>query len=67
MRESELIGLCPLAALLEVADHAGVPAGLPTDERITGAADWLRIGAFTPQMALELRLAAQVGAHGGAT
>jgi glutamate formiminotransferase len=66
VRESELIGLCPLAALLEVADHAGVPADLPTEERITLAAEWLRIRDFTPQMALELRLAAQVGAGGGA-
>ena len=27
LRESELIGLCPLAALVEVADHIGVPLG----------------------------------------
>ena len=26
LRESELIGLCPLAALVEVADHIGAPA-----------------------------------------
>jgi glutamate formiminotransferase / 5-formyltetrahydrofolate cyclo-ligase len=58
VRESELIGLCPLAALNEVADHAGVDAALPDDERITRAAQWLRIRDFEPTMALELRLAA---------
>lgn len=56
-RESELIGLCPLTALLEVADHAGIGPG--TDEaRIEQAAAWLRIRDFRPTMALELRLAA---------
>jgi hypothetical protein len=44
-----------------------MPAELPTEERITRAADWLRIRGFTPLMALELRLAAQVGAPGGGT
>lgn len=58
VRESELIGLCPLAALVEVADHAGVDSTLPDDERITRAAEWLRIRDFEPTMALELRLAA---------
>jgi glutamate formiminotransferase / 5-formyltetrahydrofolate cyclo-ligase len=58
LRESELIGLCPLAALLEVADHAGAPAGASDDERITTAAQWLKIRDFDPTMALELRLAA---------
>ncbi len=57
VRESELIGLCPLAALLEVADHAGVSAALTDDARIERAAEWLRIGDFTPGMALEMRLA----------
>jgi glutamate formiminotransferase len=57
LRESELIGLCPIAALLEVADHVSVEAGLPEVERITRAADWLRIRDFEPTMALELRLA----------
>jgi glutamate formiminotransferase len=58
LRESELIGLCPLAALVEVADHAAVPASLPIDERISQAAAWLKIRDFEPNMALELRLAA---------
>ena len=58
-RESELIGLAPLAALVEVADHAGVDPTLPVERRISGAADWLRIRDFEPTMALELRLAAR--------
>ena len=57
-RESELIGLCPLAALVEVADHIGVPTGSPGEVRITQAARWLKIRSFDPLMALELRLAA---------
>jgi glutamate formiminotransferase len=57
-RESELIGLVPLAALIDVADHADVPADLPVEARITRAATWLRARDFEPTMALELRLAA---------
>ena len=57
LRESELIGLCPLAALTAVADHVGVPAGAADEERIGRAAEWLRIRDFEPTMALELRLA----------
>jgi glutamate formiminotransferase len=57
VRESELIGLAPLRALLDVADHAGVDAGLPVEERLAGAASWLRLRGFEPTMALELRLA----------
>jgi glutamate formiminotransferase len=56
VRESELIGLSPLAALLEVADHAGVERQLPVDERLHGAAAWLKLRDFDPSMALELRL-----------
>ena len=58
VRESELIGLAPLAALLDVADHAGVEPGLPVEERLRRAAAWLRLREFDPSMALELRLAA---------
>jgi glutamate formiminotransferase / 5-formyltetrahydrofolate cyclo-ligase len=64
LRESELIGLAPLAALTDVADHAGVAAERPVEERISEAAAWLRIRDFRPDMALELRLAA---AEGGST
>ena len=58
LRESELIGLAPLAALLEVADHAGVAPRVAIEERLTAAAEALRIRDFEPTMALELRLAA---------
>jgi glutamate formiminotransferase / 5-formyltetrahydrofolate cyclo-ligase len=39
LKESELIGLCPIQALLDVADHIGVPGRVKTEERITWAAD----------------------------
>jgi glutamate formiminotransferase len=56
--ESELIGLAPLAAFLDVADHAGAPADLPVEARFEAAAGYLRLMAASPTMALELRLAA---------
>ncbi len=56
--ESELIGLAPLASLLDVADHAGVDASLPVEQRLAGAAAFLRLRDFSPFQALELRLAA---------
>jgi glutamate formiminotransferase len=59
--ESELIGLAPLASLLDVADHAGIPQGRPTAERLAGAADFLRLRDFSPMQALELRLDAVRG------
>ena len=59
--ESELIGLAPLASLLEVADHAGIPTSRPTAERLAGAADFLRLRDFSPMQALELRLDAVRG------
>ena len=58
LAESELIGLAPLAALLDVADHAGTPADLPVDRRLEAAAAAIRLRDFSPLMALELRLAA---------
>jgi glutamate formiminotransferase len=57
LRDSELIGLAPLAAFTDVADHVDIASGLSVEERITQAADWLRIRDFEPTMALELRLA----------
>jgi len=57
-RESELIGLVPLAALVDVADHAAISPALAVEERITQAAAWLKARDFEPTMALELRLAA---------
>jgi glutamate formiminotransferase len=63
--DSELVGLAPLAALTEVAEHIGVVSGAATDDerigevaRISEAARWLHIRDFDPMMALELRLAA---------
>lgn len=56
--ESELIGLCPLAALVEVADHLGFDQSAAVEDRITEAARWLKVRDFDPSMALELRLAA---------
>jgi len=58
LAESELIGLAPLAAFMGVADHAGVPSDAPTGERLAAAAAAIRLRDFSPQMALELRLAA---------
>jgi glutamate formiminotransferase len=58
LAESELIGLAPLAAFMGVADHAGVPSDAPIPERLAAAADAIGLRDFTPQMALELRLAA---------
>lgn len=56
LRASELIGLAPIKALLDVADHIDAPPG--TDSaRIGHAAAWLRIRDFDPSMALEIRLA----------
>lgn len=58
LAESELIGLAPLDALLEVADHAGVPERLPVEERLARAATFLKLRDFSPLQALELRLKA---------
>jgi glutamate formiminotransferase len=55
---SELIGLAPLVAFLDVADHAGAGHDLTIDERFAAAAAYLRLRDAVPQMALELRLAA---------
>jgi glutamate formiminotransferase / 5-formyltetrahydrofolate cyclo-ligase len=56
--ESELIGLCPLAALLAVADHIGFDSTAPVEERCDAAAAWLELRDFSPRQVLELRLAA---------
>lgn len=61
LAESELIGLAPAAALLDVADHAGVPTSLPVEERLAAAASAIRLRDYSPAMALELRLAAAQG------
>jgi glutamate formiminotransferase / 5-formyltetrahydrofolate cyclo-ligase len=58
LAESELIGLAPTAAFLDVADHAGAARDAPIEERLAGAAAFLRLRDFSPLQALELRLAA---------
>jgi glutamate formiminotransferase len=58
LHESELIGLAPLAAFLDVADHVEAPAGATVEERLAAAATFLRLRDFNPLQALELRLAA---------
>lgn len=58
IRESELIGLAPLAALLDVADHAGAPATATDEERVFAAGAFLRLRDVSPLQALELRLRA---------
>jgi glutamate formiminotransferase len=56
LAESELIGLAPLAAFLDVADHAGAPADAPIEARLAAAAAFLKLRDFSPLQALELRL-----------
>ena len=60
--ESELIGLMPLAAFLDVADHAGAPVDAPIDERLAIAAASIGLRDHSPMQALELRLAASTKA-----
>lgn len=62
LAESELIGLAPLAALLDVADRAGASRDAPVEERLAAAAAAVRLRDFSPLMALELRLATARGA-----
>jgi len=57
LRESELIGLAPIRALTDVADHIDVEPQLSDEVRIARAAEWLKIRDFEPSMALEIRLA----------
>ncbi len=56
--ESELIGLMPLAAFLDVADHADAPVEAPIEERLAIAAASIGLRDFSPMQALEIRLAA---------
>ena len=57
LRESELIGLAPLAAFLDVAAHAGSDPEAPVETRFSDAARFLQLRDPDPAMALELRLA----------
>jgi glutamate formiminotransferase len=61
LRESELIGLAPVAAFDDVAAHAGGSGalpGTPVEARFAAAAAFLRLRDASPTMALEVRLAA---------
>jgi glutamate formiminotransferase / 5-formyltetrahydrofolate cyclo-ligase len=58
LAESELIGLMPLAAFLAVADRADAPTDAPVVDRLAAAAAYLKLRDFSPNQALELRLAA---------
>jgi glutamate formiminotransferase / 5-formyltetrahydrofolate cyclo-ligase len=64
LRESELIGLAPVAAFDDVAAHAGVGPETSVERRFAAAAAYVRLRDPQPEMALELRLAAQMGAVG---
>jgi glutamate formiminotransferase len=56
--ESELIGLCPLAAFLDVANHAGFDPSAAIEARCAAAAAYLQLRDFSLMQVLELRLAA---------
>ncbi|HVL53271.1 MAG TPA: glutamate formimidoyltransferase, partial [Vitreimonas sp.] len=58
LAESELIGLAPLAAFLDVADRAGADPDVDVEARLAAAAGFLRLRDFSPLQALELRLQA---------
>jgi hypothetical protein len=44
-----------------VAEHAGASSEAPIEERLAAAATFLRLRDFSPEQALELRLAAVSG------
>ncbi|MEO7664820.1 MAG: hypothetical protein ABIV26_06800, partial [Candidatus Limnocylindrales bacterium] len=56
LRESELIGLAPLGAFLDVADHAGAAPDAPVEVRFAAAAAAVQLRDPDPRMALELRI-----------
>ena len=55
--DSELIGLVPARALVEVADHIGSASYHTAEQRLHESASYLRIRRFDPSMVLEVRLA----------
>lgn len=57
LAESELIGLAPVAAFLDVADHVDAATDAPVEDRLAAAAAFLKLRDFDPLQALELRLA----------
>jgi glutamate formiminotransferase len=58
IRESELIGLAPIAAFEAVARHAGAGSSATAEGRFEIAAKYVQLRDADPSMALELRLAA---------
>ena len=64
LRESELIGLAPLAAFLDVADHAGALASAGAAEQVLAAGAFLRLRGASPLQALEMRLRAAADESG---
>ena len=54
--DSELIGLVPAKALVDVADHIGSGSFHTAEQRLHEAAAYLRIRRFDPSMVLEVRL-----------
>jgi len=58
LHESELIGLAPLAAFLDIADHVDAPRDAVVEDRLAAAARYIKLRDFSPLQALELRLAA---------
>jgi glutamate formiminotransferase len=57
VRDSELVGLVPVAALEEVATHIGAADQRGDEKRLATAANWLQIRDFTQSMVFESRLA----------
>ena len=64
LAESELIGLAPIGAFLDVADHVEAPPEDPVERRLAAAAAFLKLRDFSPMQALELRLEAARTASG---
>jgi glutamate formiminotransferase len=56
IRDSELIGVAPLRAFLDTADHAMIDTDRSTRDRVLAGAQWLHIRGASSDMALELRL-----------
>ena len=67
IRDSELIGLAPLAAFLETADHIAADRSGSAEDRVLAAARSLAIRDARSDMALELRLAARQRTRGTGT
>jgi glutamate formiminotransferase len=60
LRDSELIGLMPRAALVAVADHLGIRGA--EEQRLMDAATWLRLRDASPDRVLEVRLRQRIAA-----